>query len=187
MFAALNNNPFVYYPKEFHPFVFTPEHYTPFNHHEKNTTPTTPQENNPQKQTINTNNNVTINTTKPKEEKWPYVDITEFPNYYTIEAELPGFKKEDINISFDNVDNTLTLKGEYVYRPKKHEHIVIVEEADETNEDDNASISTSSVTDDGKHLLTERRSKKSFKRSFKVKHDILAEEIQADLTDGTRK
>ncbi|KAI9290634.1 HSP20-like chaperone [Neoconidiobolus thromboides FSU 785] len=183
MFTTLNNNPFAHYPKELHPFVFTPDHYIPFNH-KKNTTSAT-QENNTEKQFTNDNNKIPLtNDAKSQEDKYPYVDMTEYSNYYIIEAELPGFKKEDIEISFDNVDNIITLKGEYTYRPKKHENIVIVEEADETNEDDNASVSTSSVNDDGKHLLIERKLKKSFKRSFKVKHDILAEEIQADLTDG---
>lgn len=41
---------------------------------------------------------------------YPAVDVLEEKDRYTVKAELPGVKQEDIKISLD--DNVLTLKGE---------------------------------------------------------------------------
>ncbi|KAI9294794.1 HSP20-like chaperone [Neoconidiobolus thromboides FSU 785] len=127
-----------------------------------------------------------------KQDKWPNVDIVEYPNYYIIEAEVPGFKKENLDISFDNVENTITLKGEYVEKPNKHETAVLVENENENENENNPekendnpeSINTSSNAEYGKQLITERNSKKNFRRSFKVKQQIVIEEIEAELNDG---
>lgn len=45
----------------------------------------------------------------------PSIDLSETPEAYKLEAEIPGLKKEDIKIEFDN--NLLTIKGE-----RKTEH-----------------------------------------------------------------
>lgn len=50
------------------------------------------------------------------EENWaltawaPACDICETENEIIVKAELPGMKKEDVNVSFEN--NTLTIRGE---------------------------------------------------------------------------
>eukprot|EP00761_Pharyngomonas_kirbyi_P010961 gb/GECH01010984.1/.p1 GENE.gb/GECH01010984.1/~~gb/GECH01010984.1/.p1 ORF type:complete len:153 (+),score=47.27 gb/GECH01010984.1/:1-459(+) len=52
-----------------------------------------------------------------KVEAWrPPVDIKESDNNLILEVELPGLKKTDINLEFNNEDRSLTISGE----SKKH-------------------------------------------------------------------
>ncbi|MBN2311909.1 MAG: Hsp20/alpha crystallin family protein [Candidatus Hydrogenedentes bacterium] len=47
----------------------------------------------------------------PSERKWaPAADLKETADAYTIEADLPGVKKEDIELTV--LDDTITIKGE---------------------------------------------------------------------------
>lgn len=46
---------------------------------------------------------------------WPLVDIVEEKDQYTIRADIPGMKKEDIDVSIEG--DLLTIKGE-----KREEH-----------------------------------------------------------------
>lgn len=49
--------------------------------------------------------------TKQFSDSWmPAVDIEESDHFFAIKAELPGVKKEDVNISIDN--DVLTVQGE---------------------------------------------------------------------------
>ncbi len=53
-------------------------------------------------------------------EGWtPAVDIYEDNDKYVVKAELPGLKKEDINVSLDG--NTLTISGERKQEEQKQE------------------------------------------------------------------
>jgi HSP20 family protein len=53
-------------------------------------------------------------------EGWtPAVDIYEDKDKYTVKAELPGMKKEDIDVSLDG--NTLTISGERKEEQEKKE------------------------------------------------------------------
>jgi HSP20 family protein len=46
-----------------------------------------------------------------RNENWfPALDVSEDANQYTIEADVPGLKKEDVRLSFDN--GVLTIEGE---------------------------------------------------------------------------
>jgi HSP20 family protein len=47
----------------------------------------------------------------------PLVDIEEADDAYVVEAELPGVKREDVNIEL--VGNELTIKGEIKQRERK--------------------------------------------------------------------
>src|SRR6185312_6421020 len=40
----------------------------------------------------------------------PIVEFKETPSDYVLHAELPGFKKEDVHVTYE--DDVLTLKGE---------------------------------------------------------------------------
>jgi len=46
----------------------------------------------------------------------PKVDIFENSDHLVLEAELPGMKRDDFELSFEN--NTLTLKGERKFEKK---------------------------------------------------------------------
>jgi len=46
-------------------------------------------------------------------EKWqPRCDIAENKDSFTVHAELPGIKKEDIQVHFDHDSHVLSIKGE---------------------------------------------------------------------------
>lgn len=85
-------------------------------------------------------------------------DIKEDGSSYVLEAELPGFKKEDIDISIDN--DYLTIKAERKF------------ESDEKNSR-------------GQYIRCER-SYGSFSRSFDIS-DIDSGKIDAEYKDGILK
>lgn len=83
------------------------------------------------------------------------VDIREDADHFYVEAELPGFKKEDVSITFE--DNQLTIQAE-----RKEEKV----EGDKTQ----------------KHL-TERRWGR-YVRSFTLPPSVDGNKIDAKLADG---
>ena len=85
-------------------------------------------------------------------------DITENEKEYVLEAELPGFKKEDINIDIDN--NYLTISAE---------RNVSNEEKDKKGND-----------------IRSERSYGSFSRSFDIT-GVNAEKIDAEYENGVLK
>ena len=88
-------------------------------------------------------------------ENWmPVVDIDENDNAYIVQVELPGMKKEDVNISFS--ENILTISGE-----KKLD-----------KEDDN------------KNYQYYERHFGKFERSFRIHTDIVEDKIEAIFKDG---
>ena len=85
----------------------------------------------------------------------PSVDIFENKDQIVLEAELPGLKPEDVNISIEN--NVLTIRGE-----KREER---------------------TEGEQGKWHLAERRYG-TFTRSFVLPRDVDADNIQARFEDG---
>jgi HSP20 family protein len=84
----------------------------------------------------------------------PAVDIHETEDGYVVKADLPGIKKEDIQI--DLKDSTLTLKGEKKFEQK--------------------------VSKDN-YIRTER-AYGTFVRSFTLPHNVDSEKIKASYKDG---
>ncbi|HLR24900.1 MAG TPA: Hsp20/alpha crystallin family protein [Fodinibius sp.] len=84
----------------------------------------------------------------------PGIDIAETDNQFEISAELPGMKKEDINISLDN--GHLSVSGE---RNMKKE-------------------------EEGKTLHRVETSYGSFNRSFQLPDNVDEESIKASYEDG---
>jgi HSP20 family protein len=90
----------------------------------------------------------------------PYgVDIREDADHFYVEAELPGFKKEDVDITLEN--QTLTISAERR------------EEAKQGGESGNK----------GELLLHERRYSR-FLRSFTLPPIVDEQTVNAKLTDG---
>ena len=88
----------------------------------------------------------------------PYgVDIREDQDHFYVEAELPGFKKDDIDITLEN--QTLTISAE---------------RSDEKNQGDG---------NKGDLLLHERRYSR-FLRSFTLPPTVDEQTVNAKLTDG---
>lgn len=87
--------------------------------------------------------------------KIPKVDIEELKDHYEIKADLPGFTKGEVNITY--VNDVLTIEA------KK-------DESKETKDGD-------------RHFLKRERVASAFRRQFAVK-GIKKEDIKADLKDG---
>jgi HSP20 family protein len=84
----------------------------------------------------------------------PSVDVAETAEEFQIKAELPGVKKEDLEVNVEN--GVLTLSGER--RQEKEEK--------------------------GKKFHRVERSYGSFMRSFTLPDDVAAEKLHAEYKDG---
>lgn len=84
----------------------------------------------------------------------PAADVRETDEAFVVEAELPGMKRDDVSVTFE--DGTLTLSGERKYE-------------EETN---------------GSNLRRVERSYGSFSRSFRLPREIDAESVKASFADG---
>ena len=84
----------------------------------------------------------------------PTVDIEENRDNFTIKAELPGVKKEDVSVSLE--DSVLTIRGQKKYEKEEK---------------------------DKKHHLVEC-SYGSFVRSFTLPANIKSDKIDANYKDG---
>jgi len=87
----------------------------------------------------------------------PTVDLKETDDAYTLEADLPGLKKEDIDLIV--VDNVVTVKGS-----RKHE---------------------AETKDKGYHRIERRYG--TFERSFEIPGGFDAEKVNAKYEDGVLK
>jgi len=90
----------------------------------------------------------------PNFRKYPAIDVIEKENETVVIAELPGVKKEDIKITFEN--NLLTISGER----KAYE-----------------------VPEKARLLLNEVRNR-DFNRSVEFTHEVDTDKIDAEMTDG---
>lgn len=85
---------------------------------------------------------------------YPAVDVIETKEGTSIVAELPGVKKEDLKLKFEN--NVLTISGER--KPYQ-------------------------TSEDARVLLNELRVC-NFNRSLEISHDVDIDKISAEITDG---
>lgn len=85
---------------------------------------------------------------------YPLLDVSETNSHYTVELDIPGVKKEDINISVDN--NILTIKGK--------------KEIEEEHKDNN--------------YYSRERFYGDFNRSMTLPSGINADKIDADFNNG---
>ncbi|HWN29979.1 MAG TPA: Hsp20/alpha crystallin family protein [Burkholderiales bacterium] len=83
------------------------------------------------------------------------VDVTEGDNAYKVQAELPGVKKEDINVSIDG--SQISINAEV---KKEHEE------------------------KDGERVLRSERYYGKFSRSFQLAQDVDESTAQAKYSDG---
>ena len=88
------------------------------------------------------------------EDKLFNMDVVENKDSYMIKADLPGVKKEDLDVSMENGFLTVSAK-----RSSDEEH------------------------DNGKYHIHERSSGE-FKRKFRISESVKAEEIKAEFKNG---
>ncbi|MCE7933950.1 MAG: Hsp20/alpha crystallin family protein [Chlorobi bacterium CHB2] len=106
-------------------------------------------------------------TGETREKMWkPVIDVRENATSYMIDVELPGLKKEEVNLSFH--DNTLTIAGE-----RKYAH---QEQAPETEGEKKQ----------WSYHRTERFYGK-FQRTFTFPSEVDPEKITAAFEDGILK
>ncbi|MEZ5427686.1 MAG: Hsp20/alpha crystallin family protein [Pyrinomonadaceae bacterium] len=84
----------------------------------------------------------------------PSVDIYESENQIVLEAELPGMKREDFELSIEN--NVITLRGERRFEKK----------------------------DEGDNYHRVERAYGSFTRSFNLPRTVSTEDIKAEFKNG---
>ena len=88
------------------------------------------------------------------EDKLFNMDVVENKDSYTIKADLPGVKKEDLDVSLENGFLSVSAK-----RSSEEEH------------------------DNGKYHVHERSSGE-FKRKFRIPESVKAEEVRAEFKNG---
>lgn len=84
----------------------------------------------------------------------PAVDITETDDAYVLEAELPGYKQEDVKVSIEK-------------------HVLKLSSSKESKKEEK----------DKKRLVSER-CYQCFERSFTLPEDVNEEKIEGEFTDG---
>lgn len=87
----------------------------------------------------------------------PAVDVCEDADNFYVSAELPGMKKEDIDLEVEN--NVLTIKGERKFEKKE----------------------------EGESFHFVERSYGSFYRSFTLPKNVSGDDIKAEYKDGMLK
>jgi len=92
--------------------------------------------------------------TKNEQDFFPLLDVSETNSHYTVELDIPGVKKDDINISVDN--NVLTIKGK--------------KEMDKERKDSN--------------YYSRERFYGDFKRSMSLPSGVKTDKIDASFKDG---
>ncbi len=113
-------------------------------------------------------NNLFSNT-GPGSLRAPAVDIIENENNYVIEAEMPGFNQDEIDVKVE--DNVLTISAG-----------LPGEKTDEkVNENENQKAN--SEKSQGEYLVRERYSR-SYTRSFSLPKDVDAEQIEGNYKNG---
>lgn len=95
--------------------------------------------------------------------KIPPVDVYEIENGYVIEAEVAGYKQEEISLSVEK--HVLTIASEHL------------EKANGENEEDQVE----------RRFIMKEISRPDFTRSFTLPEDVDEEKIEAETKDGVLK
>jgi len=97
------------------------------------------------------------NLSSPINSKIPSVDIFEDSDSYTIEAELPGFKEENVSINIEK-------------------HVLNLKSLKEENKEE-----------DQRKVLIKERNSYEFERSFRLPEGVNEEKISAVFSNGVLK
>lgn len=128
----------------------------------------------------------------------PAVDVAEEGNSYIIEAELPGVRKDDINVEIGDNGRSVTIQGKIIRRPRQQEQPVVETSANgEVQEGKypsrNRLVRTKFLTThplaaspESNKISVERESTghTTFTRSITLPTQVDANKVSAKLTDG---
>lgn len=99
------------------------------------------------------------------------VDVIENENSYIIEAEVPGYSQEEIDVQVE--DNVLTISALPAIEQSAQEEASQKESAQEQSEDKT----------EGTYIVHER-SRSRFSRSFSLPRDVDVEQIEGSYKNG---
>lgn len=110
----------------------------------------------------------------------PPVDVTEEGDKYIIEAELPGVKKENVDIRIGDAGRSVTIQGKTSSRQTNGESDTT---AETTNDEGSKAVAK---TEPGTQLTTERQYSGSatFVRTVWLPRPINSSQVSAKLQDG---
>ncbi|KAN0087469.1 Translin [Tylopilus felleus] len=113
----------------------------------------------------------------------PALDLTEEGNNYVVEAELPGVKKENIEISVGEGGRSVTIQGRTFSRRPDDSSDTTVETSTSQGESTGAVVSSEPPSN---QLTTERlySGTSSFTRTVWLPHPVDSSQITAKLADG---
>ncbi|GAB5587223.1 hypothetical protein Unana1_02123 [Umbelopsis nana] len=123
--------------------------------------------------------------------RYPSTDIRETKDSYILEAELPGIRKEDVDIEFQ--DNTLVLRGKIERssqqsdRPQAAANPSVAENTEVVNSESGETSVVQKENSDKDltpHWWSNERVTGSFSRSFAFPASIQSDAIKASYKDG---
>lgn len=107
-------------------------------------------------------------TVNPDSRRSPVVDVIENENSYIIEAEVPGYSQEEIDVQVE--DGVLTISASPAIEQSAQK-----ESAQEQSQDEDKA--------EGTYLVHERSSSR-FSRSFSLPKDVDVEQIEGSYKNG---
>jgi HSP20 family protein len=128
----------------------------------------------------------------------PAVDVAEEGNSYIIEAELPGVRKEDINVQIGDNGRSVTIEGKIVRRPRQQEPSTIETSANEGVQEGESPLKNNLIrtrlltilsfpaSPESTKVSVERESTghTTFTRSITLPTQVDASKVSAKLADG---
>ncbi|KAH9841536.1 HSP20-like chaperone [Rhodofomes roseus] len=120
----------------------------------------------------------------------PAVDVSEEGNKYVIEAELPGVKKENVNVRIGDGGRSVTIEGKIVNRRSEPQRTEVPSATMKAIPTDLTSGATSSTAvtqvPESTQLATERSftSNSSFTRTVYLPRAVDTSNVSAKLEDG---
>ena len=115
----------------------------------------------------------------------PFTDLAETPDSYVVSMDLPGVKKEELNVSVHN--GVLTVSG-------TRRHKFVSDDKDEKKEEEKPAEAAAAAADDKKDEKKEEKPKHkvlrmesyygSFERSVSVPPTTKPEDVHAKFEDG---
>ena len=128
----------------------------------------------------------------------PAVDVAEEGNSYIIEAELPGVRKEDVNVEIGGNGRSVTIRGEIIRRPRQQGQPVIETSANGEVQEGKYPLGDNLIrtiflttlplaaSSESNKISVERESTghTTFTRSITLPTQIDANKVSAKLADG---
>ncbi|KAH7102540.1 HSP20-like chaperone [Auriculariales sp. MPI-PUGE-AT-0066] len=116
----------------------------------------------------------------------PAVDLHESGNEYVVEAELPGVKKDNIEVSIGDNGQSITIEGKVVMRQQPQEEEHATPTATNGLSADTTASATQLTQPELRELSQERRfvGSSMFTRTVWLPHPVESGKVSAKLEDG---